>query len=309
MDVVPLEDLASCRVAALTVGTFDGVHLGHQRLLAETVRRAREAGGRSAVLAFDRHPVSVLRPEETPPALTDPEQKLDLLARSGIDLAVVLPVGEVCLESGDEFAGLLARRLGARVVVVSDDFRFGRRRHGDVAQLEDLGARHGFSVVALARPGVGGAPVTAYRVRSLLADGNVAGAAELLGRHFEVRGTVVHGDGRGAVELGYPTANLDLADSVCLPAVGIYAGWYRRPDASVYRAAISLGHRPTFYREESGRPLLEAFLLDADLDLYGERAAVSFVAMLRDERRFDSVADLVDQMRADVSFTRDLLRP
>jgi riboflavin kinase/FMN adenylyltransferase len=197
--------------------------------------------------------------------------------------------------------------LGARVVVVGENFHFGHGRKGDVPMLAELGRSAGFEVVGLALASSSdGHPVSSTRIRGLLARGDVVGAARLLGREHQVRGKVVAGDGRGGAELGFPTANVDLPAGLALPEEGIYACRYERPDRSTHMAAVSLGRRPTFY--DAGSPsLLEAYLLDFSGDLYGELAKVSFVARLRAERRFESADALVAQMGRDAAETRRLL--
>jgi riboflavin kinase/FMN adenylyltransferase len=196
--------------------------------------------------------------------------------------------------------------VGARLVVVGEDFHFGHGRRGNVALLRQLGAELGFDVVGVGLEAQGGDAVSSTRIRHLLAEGDVAGAAALLGRPHELRGPVVHGDGRGAKDLGFPTANLAVPEEMALPGEGIYAGWYRRPGGDVFGAAISVGHRPTFYGRAE-RPLVEAHLLDFDGDLYGEPARVSFAERLRPERRFETIEALVTQMTADVADTRAVL--
>jgi len=197
--------------------------------------------------------------------------------------------------------------LSARLVVVGEDFHFGHGRRGNVELLRRCGTEAGFEVVGVALTGDGEAAVSSTRIRALLADGDVEGAAALLGRAHEVRGTVVRGDGRGGPDLGFPTANLRLPDDIALPAEGVYAGHYRRPDGSVYGAAINVGRRPTFYEPGTAPVLVEAYLLRFDGELYGERAGVSFARRLRDELRFETVEDLVAQMRADVEATERVL--
>src|SRR6202034_3256471 len=163
-------------------------------------------------------------------------------------------------------------------------FHFGHGRKGNVALLRELGRLHGFDVVGVSLTGEDAAPVSSTRIRALVAAGDVEGAAELLGRPHEVRGPVVHGDGRGGPELGFPTANLEISTDIALPAVGIYAGYFTRADGTVHPAAISVGRRPTFYEPGSASVLVEAYLLHFDADLYGEAGRVSFVSRLRDER-------------------------
>jgi riboflavin kinase/FMN adenylyltransferase len=294
---------------AVTIGAYDGVHLGHRALLADLVARAGAAGLSPVVVTFDRHPASVVRPESAPPLLTDLDQKLELLAECGIERTLVVPFDRARAdESAEDFVReVLVETLEAKLVVVGEDFHFGNRRRGNVALLRELGREHGFEVVGVRLTGEDLAPVSSTRIRSLVADGDVVGAAALLGRPHEVRGPVVHGDGRGASELGFPTANLEVSTDIALPADGIYAGYYRRPDGTGYLAAISVGRRPTFYDPASASVLVEAYLLHFEGDLYGELGRVSFVRRLRDERQFDSVDALIAQMHDDVADTERLL--
>jgi riboflavin kinase/FMN adenylyltransferase len=300
--------------SAVTIGIYDGVHLGHRALLGELGLRARAAGLTTVVVTFDRHPSSVIRPGSAPALLCDLDQKLELLAAAGVDRTVVVPFdNDRANETAEEFVhGVLVEGLGAKLVVVGEDFRFGHGRKGDVALLQDLGAQSGFEVEGISlqadRDGSGvlAEPISSTRIRSLIADGSVEKAAVLLGRPHQVRGPVMHGDHRGGAELGFPTANVGVPEGICLPAAGIYAGYYERPDGSKWETAISVGRRPTFYGDD-GDLLVEAFLLDFSDDLYGEQARVSFVSRLRDELAFDSTEALIAQMEQDVATTRTRL--
>jgi riboflavin kinase/FMN adenylyltransferase len=288
---------------AVTIGAYDGVHLGHRALLRQLSDRAAAAGLSTVVVTFDRHPAGVVRPESAPKQLTDLEQKLELLAACGVERTVVIEFDRARAdESAEDFVKeVLADRLGARLVVVGEDFHFGHGRKGNVDLLRELGRDYGFEVVGAHLTGDGIAAVSSTRIRTLVAQGDVVGAAELLGRLHEVRGPVVRGDGRGGPELGFPTANLQIGDDIALPADGIYAGYFTRPDGSVHPSAISVGRRPTFYEAGTASVLVEAYLLHFEGDLYGEPARVSFVRRLRDERQFDSVEDLVAQMHRDAA--------
>jgi riboflavin kinase/FMN adenylyltransferase len=247
--------------------------------------------------------------------LTDLEQKLELLADTGIDYCLVIAFDEArSREAADAFVKeVLVDCLNAADVVVGEDFHFGHRRAGNVPLLRRLGEELGFEVDGIELvgtengPGGGQAPVSSTRIRRALVEGDLALANRLLGRDYEVRGVVALGDKRGR-ELGFPTANVSVPGDILLPADGIYAGWFERPDGSVHASAISLGRRPTFY-VEAHVSLLEAHLLDFDGDLYGEHVKVRFVARLRDEVRFDSVEALVEQIGRDVDQARELLRP
>ena len=297
---------------AVAIGAFDGVHLGHQAVLRLVRDLADARGLTSTVLTFDRHPAEVVRPGSAPKLLTTLDQKLELLEATGaVDECLVLAFDEArSKEPAEEFVSdLLAAVLGARLVVVGDDFHFGYRRHGDVPLLKRMGTELGFEVLGLnlvASPGVeagSGIPYSSTRARALLAEGDVEGAAAIIGRPHEVRGRVERGDARGR-ELGFPTANVAVPERLCLPADGVYVGTFIGEDGVERPAAISLGRRPTFY-EESGMLLLEAHLLDFDGDLYGQEAKVRFLHRLRGQERFDSVDALIEQMDRDVLAARE----
>jgi riboflavin kinase/FMN adenylyltransferase len=310
--MVVIDDLSRCPHpedgTVVTIGAYDGVHLGHRRLIGQVRDLASDRGCASAVVTFDRHPALVVRPESAPKLLTDLTTKLDLLAATGIDYVVVVHFDEARSKepAADFVREVLVACLNAKIVMVGHDFHFGHNREGNVAFLERLGPSLGFAVegITLYDDGSGGV-VSSTRVRAALAAGDVRLADALLGRPHLVRGVVVRGDARGR-QLGFPTANVAVSPELCLPADGIYAGWYTRPDGSRHAAAISLGRRPTFYTDADA-PLLEAFLLDFAGDLYDEEGVVEFVDRLRGEVRFDSVDDLVAQMQRDVAATRDAL--
>jgi riboflavin kinase/FMN adenylyltransferase len=293
---------------AVTIGAYDGVHLGHRALLRQLSELAAVEGLSTVVVTFDRHPAGVVRPESAPPQLTDLEQKLELLADCGIDRTLVIEFDRArAEESAEDFVKeVLVDTLGARVVVVGEDFHFGHGRKGNVALLTALGHDYGFTVIGARLTGDGSesgvsVPVSSTRIRTLVAAGDVVGAAKLLGRPHEVRGTVVHGDGRGGPLLGFPTANMMIDEVIALPADGIYAGYFTRADGTVHPAAINVGRRPTFYPAGTTSVLVEAYLLHFDGDLYGELSRVSFVCRLRDERQFDSVDALIAQMQRDAA--------
>ena len=310
-----LRDVETCprpeSGTAVTIGAFDGVHRGHRAVIASLRQVADERGLRTAVVTFDRHPASVVRPDSAPLLLTDLDQKLELLAECGVDYTLVVHFDEVrAKETAPDFVEeVLVGCLNARSVAVGEDFHFGHRRSGDVALLRTMGADLGFDVVGHRLVGLddrpGETPVSSTRIRAALAAKDLEAANEMLGRPHEVRGIVGHGDAR-ARELGFRTANLVVPDAICLPADGVYAGWYLTPDGVAHPSAINLGRRPTFY-DHADRSLLEAHLLDFDGDLYDQPARVRFVRRLRDELKFDSVEALVEQMGRDVGDTRDLL--
>ena len=302
--------------SAVTIGAYDGVHLGHRALLGELKARAEADGLTTAVVTFDRHPATVVRPESAPLLLCDLNQKLELLDAAGVDRTVVVPFdAERANETAEEFVNeILIKGLDARLVVVGEDFHFGHGRKGNVALLARWVLRPGSrsrgcpSGPMVKAPERGPSPYPPPGCAAWSAAGRMEEAAALLGRPHQVRGEVVRGDQRGGPELGFPTANVAVPAGICLPAAGIYAGWYERPGGPRWEAAVSVGRRPTFYAND-GDLLVEAHLLDFAGDLYGEEARVSFVSRLRDEVAFDSVEALIEQMGRDVAVTRTTLAP
>jgi len=288
----------------LTIGFYDGVHLGHRRTIGRALDDARAAGRQLVVVTFDRHPTELLRPDRAPKLLTDLTQRLELFASIGVDATYVIPFDEATATQAPEafITELLVTQLGCAAVVVGSDFRFGAERRGDVAMLAVAGRTAGFDVDGIVLGESDGEVISSTRIRTLVANGDVAAAAGLLGRVHELRGTVAHGDGRGGTELGYPTVNLAVDERLQLPGDGVYAGWYRDAEHRAQPAAISVGRRPTFL--ESADPLVEAYVLDFDGDLYGRTARVSFLERLRGEERFESIEALVAQMGRDVEATR-----
>ena len=309
MDVV--SDPARCPSppdgTVVTIGVYDGVHTGHRAVLAEVRDLADKRGCDTAVVTFDPHPAAVVRPDSAPLLLTDLAQKLELLEACRVDHVVVVAFDEArSRQSAADFvAETLVGCLHARAVVVGHDFHFGHRREGNVPFLAEQGSRYGFDVLGLSLHADGGEAVSSTRIRSLLLSGDVGAATALLGRLHEVRGVVAHGDHRGR-EWGFPTANVAVPAGICLPADGVYAGFYVHPDGTETPAAISLGRRPQVYEERAER-LLEPHLLDWKGDLYGQLARVRFAHHLRGQERFPGVDDLIAQIGRDVDATRTLL--
>jgi riboflavin kinase/FMN adenylyltransferase len=290
---------------AVTAGNFDGVHRGHQMLVAAAVADAREAGGTAVVLTFDPHPSRVLSPDRAPSTLMTVDQKAEILGELGVDRLAVLPFTlDLSRKTPEEFArSVLVGALGAGLVVVGSNFRFGRGRGGDVETLRGLGSALGFRVHGLEPVMHEGAPVSSSRIREALARGAVDAARALLGRRFFVDGSIVRGAGRGRT-LGIPTANLDLWNET-LPRGGVYACWCRiEGQPQRHRAVVNVGRRPTF---GGGETTVEAHLLDFQEDVYGRGARLEFEMRVRDERPFPSAAALVEQIRADVEDARRAL--
>jgi riboflavin kinase/FMN adenylyltransferase len=307
--------------SVVTVGMFDGVHRGHRALLDRVAAEAAARGLPAGAVTFDRHPLEVLAPPARPPLLTTLDRKVALLGAAGMDFVLVLQFTEELSQvTAEAFAQeVLMDGVGARAVVVGENFRFGHKAAGDPALLAELGRPRGVDVVAVPLHADGGEPVSSTRVRAELARGDVRAAAASLGRAYAVEGVVVRGDGRGGRELGIPTANLDVAGGLARPANGVYAGHLGEepegpegsgepqggaPVGQARQAAISVGVNPQFHT--SGLRV-EAHVLDFDGDLLGANVWVSFEHRLRDEAAFATVDDLVAQIHRDIDQARLLL--
>lgn len=292
--------------SVVTIGVFDGVHRGHQAIIGHAAARARELGVKSVVVTFDPHPAEVVRPGSHPAVLTEPARKAELIEALGVDVLCVVPfTPDFSRLSPEAFAhDVLVEHLHAALVVVGENFRFGHRAAGDVALLEQLGRTFGYAVEGAPLVAEAGTVFSSTYIRSCVAAGDVVAAASALGRPHRLEGVVVRGDGRGR-ELGFPTANLLCHRYAAVPADGIYAArLVRRGQREPLRAAVSIGTNPTFSGQERR---VEAYVLDFDADLYGERLALDFVAHLRGQVRYDSVEPLVAQMAEDVERTRQAL--
>jgi len=293
--------------SVVTIGAYDGVHRGHQAVIGQVRKEAQQLGCQSVVVTFDKHPASVVRPESAPKLLTDLDQKLELLQQTGIDATLIV---EFNRERSTEDPALFVKRvlvdtLRAQVVVVGEDFHFGFNRGGNVAMLRELGKQFDFQVEPvklIARPDGVEEPVSSTSIRRALAGGQVEIATNLLGRAYEVRGVVVNGDKRGR-SIGFPTANVEVPNAMCLPADGVYAGKFKCDDGSMHTCAINLGRRPTFF-EHADHSLLEAHLLDFAGDLYGQKVSVTFEHFLRSERKFDGLEAIKTQLQLDVAAAR-----
>jgi riboflavin kinase/FMN adenylyltransferase len=297
--------------SAVTIGVFDGVHRGHQRIITRTAGTAAGLGLPMVVITFDPHPAEVIRPGSHPVLLCTPARRAELLAGMGAGAVCMLPFTlEFSRLDPEEFVRLvLADRLHAAAVVVGENFRFGHRAAGDVARLAELGEKHGFTAEAVPLLRGGGVKVSSSLIRQKLADGDVTGAAADLGRPHRVEGVVVPGHRRGKA-LGFPTANLETFPHTAIPADGVYAGWLsilgewegQEYEETRWPAAISVGTNPTFDGRER---VVEAYALDRDdLELYGVHVGVDFAARLRSMERFSSARALAQQMRHDIDQAR-----
>lgn len=304
--------------SVVTIGNFDGVHRGHRRVLTRMVADAREAGSRAVAVTFDPHPRELHRPDRAPELITGVQDRLELLAQTGLDAVLVQKyTWEFAQQSPEEFVRrYLVDGLRAVTVVVGEDVRFGWQNAGDLSTMLELGERYGFSVEVIddVSPPLEAPDVhrrwSSTWVRELLADGDVAEAAKILGRAHRMRGVVVRGDARGR-DLGFPTANLSRDSSGMIPADGVYAGWLTRTagrdpvPSPRMPAAISVGTNPTF---DGQARRVEAYVLDrTDLELYDDEVVLEFVTRLRPTLRFDSVDELIETMRDDVARARIVL--
>ena len=294
--------LPSDRGTVATVGTFDGVHLGHWTVLEEVRRRAEATGRRGVLVTFDPHPLSIVGPEHAPLLLTTPVEKKEILAESGLEYAVFLSFTEELsrYEPRRFVEEILVVRLGVQELVIGFDHGFGRDRAGGAQALEAMGDELGFTVDVIPPVSARGGAISSSRVRSLLLERRVKEAGACLGRPYSIRGVVVRGDGRGR-DLGFPTANLQVAErDKLIPPQGIYAvkGVLK---SGTYTGALHLGPRPTF---KGSPPTIELHLLDFDRDIYGEEVRVDFLEYLRRIEPFSTVTALVEQIKRDVDAAR-----
>jgi len=297
--------------SALTVGNFDGLHLGHRAIMETVIGRARALGGPAVVYTFEPHPRKVLRPDQAPRLLTTLEQKLELLEAQGVDVVIVEPfTREFAQLPAERFVrGILHERIRPREVYVGYDFHYGRDREGSMRTLTELGPRLGFAVTIIPEVTVRDQDVNSTRIRGLLEEGKVEDAALLLDRPYAARGRVAVGDQRGR-SIGFPTLNLD-SESEILPASGVYAGHVSFLDegepvsGSVFLSVMNVGRRPTF--KDDDPVLAEAHVLDFDADAYGRRIELSFEHFLRGEEKFPDADALKAQIGRDVELARERL--
>jgi riboflavin kinase/FMN adenylyltransferase len=291
--------------AWLTIGSFDGLHRGHQAIVEQLTTGAHQAGALAVVLTFHPHPSVVLGKRLSAQYLTTPDERAELLAALGVDLLVTHPfTPEVASRSARDFLRYLQRHLGFQELWVGHDFAMGRNRDGDVGRLKELGADLGYRLHVLAPVEIDGQVVSSSRIRALIAEGEVAAASRLLGRPYRLSGLVVAGQRRGR-QLGIPTANLAIEEERVLPARGVYVCTARNESGS-WGAVANVGLRPTF-EDQPPRPLVEAHLLNYAGDLYQRHLQLDFLAHLRGERRFPNPQALVEQIQADIVQARQIL--
>lgn len=293
--------------AVVTIGNFDGVHIGHQALFHQVIATADALKGTSVAMTFEPHPARVLNGDNPPPLITLYEQKVELIGRSGIDVLVVIPFTRQFAEisATDFIEKILLERIGMKAVVVGKDYAFGKNREGDLDMLYRLSDRFGFEVlvtdwITLPIPGI--ERVSSTRIRELILDGRMEEAKKLLGRNYQVRGTVVKGRDRGGKLLGFPTANIHLMDELC-PKAGVYAVTAECLGKRFWGVA-NIGYSPTF---DDLLFTVEVHLLDFNGTLYNEKIRVNFVRRIRDEIRFSGIRELSDQIRKDILKAREIL--
>ena len=300
----------------VTIGVFDGVHRGHQLLISKAVETARELDVPCVVMTFDPHPVTIFAPERTPRALMPLDERARHIADLGVDALLVIDFREELagLTPAEYMDDVLVSTLGAKHVLVGENFTFGRDAVGTATDMAQLGEQAGVDVTIVKLLGEGEVRICSTAIRDHLSGGDVALATDFMGRPFSVIAPIERGAGRGGKELGYPTANQYASDTSAVPADGVYAGWLTIIDDGEidgdmepgvrYPAAISVGTNPTF---GDARRSVESFVLDRDADLYGRMARVEFVEKVRDMLKFNSVEELLEHMARDVSRTRDIL--
>lgn len=309
---------AAARKVCVAIGVFDGVHLGHQQVIRQTITDARQHSAISVAITFDKHPSSIVAPERTPPLIYSLNQKLRMIAASGVDATLLIKFDrEFSLQSGEAFIRNLVRGFGhVHSICVGSNFTFGHKRTGNVALLASLGQELKFVVHGLAAVALDGKVVSSTRIREAIRSGNIDAASQMLGRAYSIAGIVIEGDQLGR-KIGIPTANLNVSH-LALPPTGVYAACVQRVDpprsnhllepqsGPVYKAALNIGFRPTL---NSPEPQLraEVHLLDFDGDLYGQELEVTFVEKLRDEIRFPSLEELKLQIARDLDAARNIL--
>ncbi|MEW6261307.1 MAG: bifunctional riboflavin kinase/FAD synthetase [Thermodesulfobacteriota bacterium] len=293
--------------AVVTIGNFDGVHLGHQALFHEVVEKADAIGGTSLAITFEPHPIRVLKGNGDPPLLTRFEQKIELIARSGIAELVCIPFTRDFASLPAEFfvRNILLETIGMKAIVTGKDYTFGKNRSGNIDLLKSLATQYGFEVILSDWILYSGEErISSTRIREYILAGEMDAARKMLGRHYQISGTVVSGRNRGARLLGFPTANITLHDEVC-PKTGVYAVTVECLD-KVFWGVANIGYSPTF---DDNLFTIEIHILDFHNDIYGKNIRVNIVERIRDERKFASLNELTDQIRKDIQVARNILIP
>ena len=293
--------------AVVTIGNFDGVHIGHQALLHTVIEKAHAVGGSAVVMTFDPHPMRVLAPNGHPPLITLKEQKTELIAKAGIDILICIPFDRTfaAIPPRDFIEDLLVGRVGMKALAVGRDYTFGRNREGNLAMLKQWAPELGFEVMVVdwIPPSDNRfARISSTRVRELVMAGDMDGAKKLLGRNYQIRGQVASGRDRGGKLLGFPTANINLQDELS-PKQGVYAVTVEYDDR-LYEGVANIGYSPTF---DDHLFTVEVHILDFDQNIYGDRIRVNFIQRLRGEIKFDSIEALSEQIHCDIEQARNIL--
>ena len=293
--------------AVVTIGNFDGVHIGHQALFHEVIETAETVGGTSIAMTFEPHPIRVLKPNSHPPLITLYEQKAELIERTGIDVLISVPFTKAFASlSADQFIkNLLVNKIGMQAIVVGEDYSFGKNREGNIDMLKSYASAWGFEVIVAnwikMSKGIT-ARISSTIIRELVTDGHMTEAEKMLGRHYQIRGRVVTGRDRGGKLLGIPTANINLHDELC-PKTGIYAVT-AECRGSRHNGVANIGYSPTFEDHEF---TVEVHILDFDDNIYGEKIRVNFIQRIRDEIKFSNISELIDQIKKDIAAARQFL--
>jgi riboflavin kinase/FMN adenylyltransferase len=292
--------------AVITIGNFDGVHIGHQALFHEVIEKAEAIGGTSIAMTFEPHPIRVLKQNGVPPLITLLEQKTELIERTGIDVLICVPfTREFASMSADQFIrNLLVEKIGMKAIVVGEDYSFGKNREGNLDMMRSYGPECGFEVIAAhwikAAKGFSGR-ISSTKIRELVTDGLMAEAEKMLGRHYQIRGKVVTGRDRGGKLLGIPTANINLHDELC-PKTGIYAVTVECREKR-HEGVANIGYSPTFEDHEF---TVEVHILDFDDNIYGDKIRVNFIQRIRDEIKFSNISELIEQIKKDIAAAREI---
>ncbi len=293
--------------AVLTIGNFDGVHIGHQALFHTAIEKAEALGGTSVAMTFEPHPMRVLKQKDRPPLITLYEQKVELIANCGLDVLICIPFTKefAALSAEDFVKNLLVEKIGMKAVVVGQDYTFGKHRQGNVSLLKEYGRKLNFDVIVpgwIQGIGIRGDRISSTIIRELVMEGQVEKAKKMLGRYYQIRGVVATGRNRGGKLLGFPTANINLQDELC-PKTGIYAVTAEYENKT-YPAVANIGYSPTF---DDHIFTVEVHILDFKKDIYNQKLRVNFVERLRDEIRFKSIEALSDQIKKDIEVARTIL--
>ncbi|WP_300669766.1 bifunctional riboflavin kinase/FAD synthetase [Desulfoluna sp.] len=293
------------RNSVITIGNFDGVHKGHQALLASAVEKAAQIGAQSVAVTFDPHPKQILCNGDHPPLITIHEQKAELIAACGVDVLVTVPftMEFAAIEARQFVVDYLVGKLGMKAIIVGNDYYFGRKREGDIALMKRFAAEMDFDVITPEWVNVGEKRISSTRIREIISRGEVHRAPELLGRFYQVRGTVVSGRDRGGKLLGFPTANINLSDELC-PASGVYAVAISC-SLGQFQGVANIGYSPTF---DDHIFTVEVHILDFSGDIYGETIKVNMVQKLRDEKKFSGIEELSQQIRTDIDNARTIFK-